>query len=151
MITINPSIFRAYDIRGIVGKTLTPEIVYVIGRVLGSLALESGDHCMAVGRDGRLSGPQLADALCQGILDSGCDVVDLGMLPTPLLYYATYVLDTRSGVMLTGSHNPPDYNGLKMMIHGETLAEESISAIYQRILEKNFLSGEGQFSSLEMI
>ncbi len=150
-ISVNPSIFRAYDIRGIVGKTLTEEVVYAIGRVLGSLALESGDRCMAVGRDGRLSGPQLVSALCNGILESGCDVVDIGMLPTPLLYYSTYVLDTHSGVMLTGSHNPPDYNGLKMMINGKTLAESDITAIYQRIIESNYLSGDGQFSSLEMI
>ncbi len=150
-ILVNPSIFRAYDIRGIVDKTLTEEIVYAVGRVLGSLALESGDHCMAVGRDGRLSGPQLVSALCKGILESGCDVVDIGMLPTPLLYYATYVLDTHSGVMLTGSHNPSDYNGLKMMINGETLAENDITAIYQRIMEKKYLSGEGELSSLEMI
>src|SRR5579862_7098670 len=150
-VSINPSIFRAYDIRGIVGKTLTEDVVYLIGRVLGSLALESGDRSMAVGRDGRLSGPQLVNALCKGILESGCDVVDIGMLPTPLLYYTTYVLDTHSGVMLTGSHNPPDYNGLKMMINGETLAENDITAIYQRIMENQFLSGEGQLSSLEMI
>lgn len=150
-ISVHPSIFRAYDIRGIVGKTLTEESVYAIGRVLGSRALEEGDRCMAVGRDGRLSGPQLASALCEGILATGCDVVDIGMLPTPLLYYATYVLDTHSGVMLTGSHNPPEYNGLKMMINGETLAEKEISNIYQRIEENKFLSGEGQLSSLEMI
>jgi phosphomannomutase/phosphoglucomutase len=151
MLQLSPSIFRAYDIRGIVGKTLTEDVVYAIGCVLGSMALESGDHCMAVGRDGRLSGTQLVDALCKGILSAGCDVIDVGMLPTPLLYYATYVLDTHSGVMLTGSHNPPDYNGLKMMINGVTLAEKEISAIYQRILAKNFLSGEGQLNSLEMI
>lgn len=150
-LSIHPSIFRAYDIRGIVGKTLTEEIVYAIGRVLGSLALESGDRCMAVGRDGRLSGPQLAAALCKGILASGCDVVDIGVVPTPLLYYATYVLDTHSGVMLTGSHNPPDYNGLKMMINGKTLAEQDITAIYQRIVENKILTGDGQLSSLEMI
>lgn len=150
-LSINPSIFRAYDIRGIVDKTLTEEVVYAIGRVLGSLTLESGDRCMAVGRDGRLSGPTLVKALCQGILESGCDVVDIGMVPTPLLYFATYVLDTRSGVMLTGSHNPSDYNGLKMMIKGETLAEKDITAIYHRILANDFLSGKGQLSSKEMI
>jgi phosphomannomutase/phosphoglucomutase len=150
-ISVDPSIFRAYDIRGIVGKTLTEESVYAIGRTLGSLALEKGDRCMAVGRDGRLSGPTLAEALCRGILATGCDVVDIGMVPTPLLYYATYVLDTHSGVMLTGSHNPPDYNGLKMMINGQTLAEKDIEAIYQRIIANHFLSGEGQLSSLDMI
>jgi phosphomannomutase/phosphoglucomutase len=148
---VHPSIFRAYDIRGIVDQTLTEETVYAIGRVLGSLAIEEGENCMAVGRDGRLSGPRLVAALCEGILATGCDVVDLGMVPTPLLYYATYVLNTKSGVMLTGSHNPPDYNGLKMMINGETLAEQDIKTIYQRIIENKFLAGRGQLSSLNIV
>jgi phosphomannomutase/phosphoglucomutase len=148
---VHSSLFRAYDIRGIVGKTLTEESVYAIGRVLGSLALENGDRSMAVGRDGRLSGLQLMNALCEGILTTGCDVVDLGRIPTPLLYYATYVFDTHSGVMLTGSHNPPEYNGLKMMINGKTLAEKEISDIYNRIVENKVLSGKGQLNTLEMI
>jgi phosphomannomutase/phosphoglucomutase len=151
LVSINPSIFRAYDIRGIVGKTLTAEGVFAIGRILGSLALEKGERSMAVGRDGRLSGPQLAGALCEGILTTGCDVIDLGRVPTPLLYYATYILATRSGVMLTGSHNPSEYNGLKMMINGETLAEKDIYNLYQRIVEKKFLTGAGQLTSLSII
>jgi len=151
--TLCPSIFRAYDIRGIVDQTLTEDSVYAIGRAIGSLAIVKGEKQIAVGRDGRLSGPTLAAALCKGILAVGCDVIDLGVIPTPLLYYATYVLDTRSGVMLTGSHNPPDYNGLKIMIDGHTLAEEGIQELYQRIVENNFAqrANVGTLTHLDII
>jgi phosphomannomutase/phosphoglucomutase len=147
---VDASIFRAYDIRGIVGKTLTPESVYAIGQVLGSLALEQGEKRMALGRDGRFSGVALGKALCQGILSTGCDVIDVGMVPTPLLYYATFVLETRSGVMLTGSHNPPEYNGLKMVINGKTLAESAIQSLYQRIVDKQFAVGRGERSEVDI-
>lgn len=148
---INPSIFRAYDIRGIVGKTLTEESVFAMGCGLGTMALELGEKRMAVGRDGRLSGPFLSDALSAGILSTGCDVIDIGMVPTPLLYYSTFVLQTSSGVMLTGSHNPAEYNGLKMMLARQTLAEAQIQKLYQYTLDRCFLKGEGQLNSLEMI
>ncbi|MCC2666641.1 MAG: algC [Gammaproteobacteria bacterium] len=151
MAFIDPSIFRAYDIRGIVGDTLTEENVYTIGQVLGSLVIEKGERSMLVGRDGRLSGPSLVSALCSGILATGCDVIDLGRVPTPLLYYAAHVSETRSGVMLTGSHNPSNYNGLKMMINGQTLAEAEIKNIYHCIIENHFLSGTGKLSTLEII
>jgi phosphomannomutase/phosphoglucomutase len=151
MMSIDPSIFRAYDIRGIVDKTLTEECVYAIGRALGSMALDQGETCMTVGRDGRLSGPRLSSALCMGILSSGCDVVDIGMVPTPLLYYSTYVLHTKSGVMLTGSHNPPDYNGLKMVINGQTLAEATIQELYQSIIDHRYRSGQGQLSEVNLV
>lgn len=147
---VSPSIFRAYDIRGIVGDTLTEESVYAIGQVLGSLAIEKGEKSMAVGRDGRLSGPMLVKALTEGILASGCNVIDIGVVPTPLLYYTTYVEDTRSGVMLTGSHNPPDYNGLKIMIKGETLAEDAIKEIYRRIINGDVCEGDGQLQKIEI-
>lgn len=150
-ITIDPSIFRAYDIRGVIDKTFTEKTVYFIGKALGSLALEKGEVRMTLGRDGRLSGPRLSAALRDGILSTGCDVIDVGMLPTPLLYYTTFVLYTRSGVMLTGSHNPPEYNGLKMMINGETLAEEKIQQLYQRILRNDFFHGEGECRELDVI
>lgn len=149
--SIHPLIFRAYDIRGVVDKTLTEESVYAIGCALGTLALEIGEKRMAVGRDGRLSGPLLSSALHAGILSTGCDVIDIGIVPTPLLYYATYVLDTSSGVMLTGSHNPPEYNGLKMMLGRETLAEEGIQNLYRYIVEKRFRVGDGQLSALDII
>lgn len=147
-ISISPSIFRAYDIRGIVGDTLTEESVYAIGYAIGLLALKKGEQRIALGRDGRLSGPVLSRALAEGILSSGCDVIDLGVVPTPLLYYATYVLQTRSGVMLTGSHNPPDYNGLKIMIAGETLAEDGIQYLYRSIISDPNEQDEAKRGSL---
>lgn len=149
--TVNPSIFRAYDIRGVVGETLTVESVYAIGRAIGSLALESGEKSIAIGRDGRLSGPMLVAALCEGVLSTGCDVINLGLVPTPVLYYATNVLATRSGVMLTGSHNPPDYNGLKIVINGKTLAEAGIHDLYQRIIENRLCDGQGSLQELDIL
>lgn len=150
---IHPSIFRAYDIRGIVNDTLTKETIYHIGRALGSLALHQGETDIAIGRDGRLSGLVFSKALSRGILAVGCNVIDLGIVPTPLLYYSTHILKTQSGVMLTGSHNPPEYNGLKMMIKGKTLAEENIQNLYQWILNnpvhKNKKTGE--YHELEII
>ncbi len=148
---INPSIFRAYDIRGIVNVTLTEASVYTLGRALGSLALQKGEKSIAVGRDGRLSSPVLSNVLCKGILATGCDVIDIGMVPTPLLYYVTCVLKTHSGVMLTGSHNPPEYNGLKMVIDGTTLAEEDIKNLYRRIINNQFSQGEGERFELAVI
>ena len=148
---MNPSIFRAYDIRGIVDQTLTAEDVMHIGAALGSEALRIGEKSMIIGRDGRLSGPVLFEHLCQGILSTGCDVIDIGIVPTPLLYYAAQVLNTSSGVMLTGSHNPAEYNGLKILLGKETLAETGIKKIYQDILQQNYKKGDGYLSSLEMI
>ncbi|MEE8321438.1 MAG: phosphomannomutase/phosphoglucomutase [Gammaproteobacteria bacterium] len=142
-VEIDPGIFRAYDIRGIVGKTLTVEAVHEIGRGIGSEAHERGQQGIAVGRDGRNSGPELADALIKGLRATGRDVIDIGMVPTPVLYFATHFLDTGSGVMITGSHNPPAYNGLKIMLGGETLSGENIQAIYNRIKTNNFNTGEG--------
>ncbi len=128
-------IFKAYDIRGVVDEGLNVETVRLIGQALGSMAQEAGVSSMVVGRDGRLSGPKLSEALAQGMLDSGIDVIDIGMVPTPVLYFATYELGTGSGVEVTGSHNPPEYNGLKMMIDGTTLSGETIQIIMQRILD----------------
>ena len=111
-------IFKAYDIRGVVGKTLTGPIVQSIGQALGTLALERGRDTLVVGRDGRLSGPELASALASGIRSSGAHVIDIGLVTTPMSYFAAQHLDTQCSVMVTGSHNPPDYNGLKMVIAG---------------------------------
>ena len=140
---LSASIFRAYDIRGVFGETLTEDGVFLIGKALGSLVLENGGSEIILGRDGRHSGPILVSALTRGILAVGCNVLDLGLVPTPLLYYAANVCAENSGVMVTGSHNPPEYNGLKMVINGETLAEESIKALYQRILDGRFTEGSG--------
>ena len=130
--TLPVEIFKAYDIRGIVGKTLTPSIVEHIGRAIGSEARTRGVQTIIVARDGRLSGPALSAALAAGINATGCDVIDIGQVPTPVLYFATHYLGTQSGVMVTGSHNPPDYNGLKMVLAGETLSDATIQALRQR-------------------
>jgi phosphomannomutase/phosphoglucomutase len=122
-------IFRAYDIRGIAGKTLTKEVVYDIGRALGTQAKEHGCKKIVVGRDGRTSSPALAEALAKGIIATGLNVLDIGMVPTPVLYFVARHTEGRSGVMVTGSHNPADYNGLKMVINGETLAGEKIQQL----------------------
>ena len=137
-------IFKAYDIRGIVDKSLTPAVVRLIGQALGSLARERGQSAIAVGRDGRLSGPELAGALMDGINAAGMDAIDVGCVPTPLSYFAAYELGCHSCVSVTGSHNPPDYNGLKMVIGGETLAGEAIQALKARIEAGNLLTGNGQ-------
>ena len=134
-----PEIFKAYDIRGIVDKTLTAEAVRAIGHALGSEAVARGQKAIAVGRDGRLSGPELAGALSDGIRAAGVDVVDVGCVPTPLTYFAAYELGTNSCVSVTGSHNPPDYNGLKMVLGGQTLFGELIQALRQRIIDGNLV------------
>jgi len=137
------SIFKAYDIRGIVGETLTPEIVTQIGQAIGSEAAAQNQPKIVVARDGRLSGPDLLDALSEGLQAAGREVIDIGMVPTPLLYFATYYLKTGSGVMLTGSHNPPNYNGLKIMIGGNALSGKAISALKNRIDTGDLITGTG--------
>ncbi|MCD6007260.1 phosphomannomutase/phosphoglucomutase [Halomonas sp. IOP_31] len=145
MSEITPSIFRAYDIRGIVDDTLTEQSVELIGRAIGSEAAERGERSVIVARDGRHSGQRLQAALIKGLTAAGRDVVNIGMVPTPVLYYATNTLgDSTSGVMVTGSHNPPDYNGFKVVLGGETLSGEAITALYQRIADDDFASGEGR-------
>lgn len=140
-------IFRAYDIRGVVGETLTTDAVYRIGRAYATLAAAQGQRRVAVGGDGRDTTPQLCDALGRGLTDSGADVVDIGTVPTPLLYYATHTLETGAGIMVTGSHNPPEYNGLKMVLGGRALTEQAIQGLRQRIERGDFASGEGALAS----
>ena len=130
---MQPEIFKAYDIRGIVGRSLTPEVVRAIGRALGELAREHERHAIAIGRDGRLSGPLLAQALSAGIRSAGVAVVDVGMVATPMIYFAAHHLGTGCAVMVTGSHNPPEYNGLKMVIDGTTLSGDAIQELRTRI------------------
>ena len=136
-------IFKAYDIRGIVGKTLTPEIVEAIGHALGSEAKQREQNEICIGYDGRLSGPELAQALSKGIRKAGVNVVNLGMVATPMVYFAAYHLNNNCGVMVTGSHNPPDYNGLKMVLAGETLSNETIQSLRHRIEYNRMTFGEG--------
>lgn len=145
MQNLPPEIFKAYDIRGIVGKTFTPEIVEAIGHAIGSEAQDRGQRAIVIGRDGRLSGPALAEALARGIRKAGIDVIDIGMVATPMTYFAAFELNTHSAVMVTGSHNPPDYNGLKMVLGGETLAGEAIQALRRRLLDNALSHGEGSY------
>jgi len=149
--SIPQSIFRAYDIRGTVEDQLTPDNVYTIGRAFASEALTCGIKKIVIARDGRLSGVPLSQALCQGLCDSGCDVIDIGAVPTPILYFATHLFKTGSGVMLTGSHNPVNYNGLKMMLAGETLAEARIEDLYWRIEEHQLHSGDGKSEVIDVL
>lgn len=141
--TLPASIFKAYDIRGIVDETLTPELVELIGRALGSEAEMRGQKTVVVGRDGRLSGPEIAGALIKGLRAGGRDVIDVGMVPTPLVYFAAQHIGSGSGIAVTGSHNPPKYNGLKMVLAGETLAGDTIQNLRRRIEQDDFISGNG--------
>jgi len=132
---VAPGIFRAYDIRGVVGSELTPAVAALIGQAIGSQMQAQGLREVVVGRDGRLSGPELAAGLVDGLRRAGCDVIDIGMAPTPVVYFAAYHLRAGSCVAVTGSHNPPDYNGFKIVIGGETLSGEAITDLYRRIAE----------------
>ena len=149
--TAPASIFRAYDIRGIVDDTLTEASVEAIGRAIGSEAAARGESTVVVARDGRLSGPRLKDALVRGLTAAGRDVIDVGMVPTPVLYFATHALDgTASGVMVTGSHNPPDYNGFKIVLAGETLSGEAITALHTRLTTGDLAEGAGSVREVDV-
>jgi phosphomannomutase/phosphoglucomutase len=147
---LDKQIFRAYDIRGIVDKNLTENVVYWIGRAFAAESLEHSQSRVAVGRDGRHSSDSLRKSLIRGLIEGGTDVVDIGCVPTPMLYFATYALDTGTGIMITGSHNPPEYNGLKMMLAEETLSAGRIQQLRER-LESNLLSqGEGNVEQMDL-
>ena len=145
-----PEIFKAYDIRGIVGRTLTPAIVREVGRALGTLARERGRDTIAVGRDGRLSGPSLAAALSDGIRAAGSNVIDVGIVATPMTYFAAHALQTGCSTMVTGSHNPPDYNGLKMVIDDSTLSGDDIQGLRTRIERGDLASGAGSYRTQDI-
>jgi phosphomannomutase/phosphoglucomutase len=138
MVPLSKTIFKAYDIRGVIGSTLDAGIARRIGQAFGAAALAKGERTVIIGRDGRLSGPDLAQALAAGLQAAGADVVDLGMVATPMVYFATNVLGARSGIMVTGSHNPPDYNGFKMVLAGEAIYGDAIQALYQAIERDDF-------------
>lgn len=146
MPAIPHEIFKAYDIRGVVGKTITAENVEKIGHAIGSEARARNLTAIAIGRDGRLSGAELSQALARGIRKSGIDVVDVGMVATPMLYFAAHELCRYSGVMVTGSHNPPEYNGFKIVLGGQTLAADTIQALRLRIENNDLTQGAGNYS-----
>ncbi len=149
--SLTPEIFRAYDIRGVVADALTPDAVRQIGQAFGSECRDRGIQTAVVARDGRVSGPELIQVLAEGIQSAGVDVIDIGMVPTPVLYYATFKLETGTGVMVTGSHNPPEYNGLKMVLDGAALFGDGIQALYQRIVDGNLSSGNGSHSTADLM
>ncbi|MCP5417345.1 MAG: phosphomannomutase/phosphoglucomutase [Chromatiaceae bacterium] len=148
---VSVEIFRAYDIRGIVDRSLTADVVYQIGRAIGSIAGDQGEQTVIIGRDGRNSSESFAKALARGLMESGRDVVDIGLVPTPTLYFATHFLGSSSGVMVTGSHNGPEYNGLKIVIAGESLSMAQIKEIYRRIVDDNLSSGHGTLNQQDLV
>jgi phosphomannomutase/phosphoglucomutase len=152
---IPAEIFKAYDIRGIVGRTLTEVGVRLIGRALAAEAVARGQKAIAVGRDGRLSGPALAAALGEGLRSGGINVIDIGMVATPMTYFAAHHLADKSGgsgsaVSVTGSHNPPDYNGLKMVLGGTTLSGDDIQRLRLRVEQQDFGSGSGTLEEADI-
>jgi phosphomannomutase/phosphoglucomutase len=149
-IQLPTEIFKAYDIRGIVGKTLTAEIVELIGHALGSEAMARGCRRIAIGRDGRLSGVEFCSALAHGLQHSGIDVIDLGQVATPMAYFAAHQLGTGCAAVVTGSHNPPDYNGIKMVLAGETLSGAAIQALRRRIESGDLAHGAGDYAAYDI-
>lgn len=148
---VSPLIFRSYDIRGMVEEFLTPDVIYTIGIAIGSEALTRQQTQIILGRDGRLSSPELSAALCAGLLNSGVDVIDIGAVPTPVLYFATHILGINSGVMLTGSHNPPNYNGIKIVLNKQSLKGNEIQTLYQRIIMQRLNYGMGNCTQQNII
>ena len=147
---VNSEIFRAYDIRGIVDEALTEEGTFQIGKAIGSQILSEGRSSILTARDGRISGPRLLNQFQKGVMSSGCNVVDIGEVPTPLLYFSTFKTDISDGVMLTGSHNPKNYNGLKIVINKRSMTSEKIKKIKSMIEEEDFMDGSGKFTSLDI-
>ena len=148
---INPKIFREYDIRGIVGQDLDETVVETLGRAMGTFFLGRGQKDVAVGRDCRLSSPGFGAALIRGLLTTGCDVADLGVVPTPLLYFSVFYKKKEAGVMITGSHNPPEHNGFKMMSGEDTLYGKTIQALYEIVRKGVFPRGQGRVTSLDVV
>ncbi|MFH1146826.1 MAG: phosphomannomutase/phosphoglucomutase [Pseudomonadota bacterium] len=148
---MNPVIFREYDIRGIVDKDLNEEVIYYIGLAYGTVLRSRGLKDVTVGRDGRLSSSRFQDALMRGIVDTGCDVTNIGLCPTPVLYFSIFHLEKDGGIQVTGSHNPPDFNGLKISIGKETIHGEAIQELRHIIEKRAFVSGRGLTSSFDII
>lgn len=150
IVRLPASVFRKYDIRGIVTDTLTPELVSAVGQALGTQSLKKMQSTIVIGRDGRHSSPALSKALAEGVMKSGCNVLDIGEVPTPLVYFATYHTEFKSGVMITGSHNPPEYNGLKMVLAGETLFGQHILDLKNLIEEQKLAQGQGTYTTQDL-
>lgn len=148
---IDKAIFRAYDIRGIVDTQLNEDTFYRIARAIAIRLHDLKRSTIILARDGRLTSENYAKAMAKGLLDSGIDVVDLGAVPTPVMYYATHVTDIDSGLMITGSHNPADYNGLKISLAGTTIAQESIQMLYDLVLAGTIVQGQGHYRKFDIL
>jgi phosphomannomutase / phosphoglucomutase len=149
---IDRSIFRAYDIRGKAFDQLTADLVYALGLVIGTQAQRKDQHAVIVARDGRLSGPVLIEALKEGLLSTGMNILDIGVVPSPLMYYATHNLTTQTGVILTASHNPKDDNGLKIVMDGKLLTEVEVAGLYQQMIDQDFIQDkEGRLTPVDVI
>ncbi|MEO6433706.1 MAG: phosphomannomutase/phosphoglucomutase [Sphingomicrobium sp.] len=146
----NPSVLREYDIRGIVGDTLGPADAYGLGRTFAALAHEQGARRIAVGRDGRTHSPELEDALVRGLTEGGIDVARIGMGPSPMLYFATYHLDVAGGIQVTGSHNPADYNGFKMLLGGNSIFGAAIQDLGARAAAGSWSNGAGTVEDIDI-
>ncbi|MEI7868065.1 MAG: phosphomannomutase/phosphoglucomutase [Candidatus Methylumidiphilus sp.] len=150
-VEVSPGIFRANDIRGILGETINSDVVYAIGLAIGSEMNERGENFIAVGHDGRLSSPELCKSVCKGLTDTGRTVINIGLVPTPLMYFATHTLNAQSGVIITGSHNPPNYNGLKIVLGGISLSSADIQNLRIRIENGNFSAGKGRMNAYNLL
>ncbi len=148
---INPQIFREYDIRGVVDKDLTPDIVKRLGRGFGTHMAQLNQRELVVGRDGRLSSEAFEEALIEGLISTGCHVVSLGLCPTPVYYFSVFHLDKDGGMMVTGSHNPPEFNGFKVSVGKSTIFGEEIQNLRRLIDKEQFVTGKGSFSKEEIL
>ena len=149
--SVDQSIFRAYDIRGIVGSQINADVFYTIAKAIAYRLHSLGRTKIVLARDGRLTSPDLSTAMSAGLLESGIDVIDLGAVPTPVMYYATHVTAVDSGIIITGSHNPSDYNGIKIVLAGTTLAQDDIQTLYELIQTKTFQQGHGQYETYDIL
>ena len=148
---LNDNIFRANDIRGIAFEDLTEEVVFALGKALGTESINRKQGDFIIGRDGRVSSPQLFEWVSEGVLSTGCNVTDIGVVPSPVFYHSTFNLDSSSGVVITGSHNPADYNGFKILFNNNSTSSEEIQSIKKRVKEQDFLSGKGNIESLDVV
>jgi len=148
---LNDNIFRANDIRGIAFEDLTEEVVFALGKALGTESINRKQGDFIIGRDGRVSSPQLFEWVSEGVLSTGCNVTDIGLVPSPVFYHSTFNLDSSSGVVITGSHNPADYNGFKILFNNNSTSSEEIQSIKKRVKEQDFLSGKGNIESLDVV
>ncbi len=147
----NSNIFRANDIRGVAFEDLTQDVVFALGKALGTESIGRNQNDFIIGRDGRLSSPQLFEWLSEGVLSTGCNVLDIGIVPSPVFYFSTFNLSSSSGTVITGSHNPADYNGFKILFHNHSTSSEEIQSIKQKIKDQDFLSGKGKMRSIDVV